>query len=147
MPAPLVTIAKFRDLPEALLAKGKVESAGIECFLQDDNMVRMDWLYSNMIGGMRLQVRPEDVAAAQEVLESPPPETIAQDDSGEVFDQPRCPRCHSLQISEIGLNRALTFGSWLLLGFPLRVRHIHWECDACGARWEEVEGKPAEPHG
>ena len=29
----LVTIRKFRDLPEALLAKGSLESAGIECFL------------------------------------------------------------------------------------------------------------------
>jgi len=28
----LVTIRQFRDLPEALLAKGSLESAGIECF-------------------------------------------------------------------------------------------------------------------
>jgi hypothetical protein len=38
----LVTIRKFRDLPEAQLAKGSLESAGIECYLVDDNMVRMD---------------------------------------------------------------------------------------------------------
>ena len=31
----LVTIRQFRDLPEALLAKGSLESSGIECFLAD----------------------------------------------------------------------------------------------------------------
>jgi hypothetical protein len=38
-----VTLRKFRDLPEALLAKGGLESEGIEAYLVDDNMVRMDW--------------------------------------------------------------------------------------------------------
>src|SRR6202020_2478284 len=37
----LVTVRKFRDLPEALLAKGSLESAGIECFLADENLVRL----------------------------------------------------------------------------------------------------------
>jgi hypothetical protein len=31
--------ADGRDLPEPLLAKGSIESAGIECCLADDNMV------------------------------------------------------------------------------------------------------------
>jgi hypothetical protein len=43
----LVTIRQFRDLPEALLAKGSLESAGIECFLADENLVRLDWFISN----------------------------------------------------------------------------------------------------
>src|SRR5258708_5098577 len=48
----LVTIRQFRDLPEALLAKGSLESAGIECFLADENLVRLDWFISNLIGGI-----------------------------------------------------------------------------------------------
>lgn len=59
-PAALVTIQHFRDIPEALLAKGKLESAGIECLLADGNLVRMDWLLSNAIGGIRLQVQKQD---------------------------------------------------------------------------------------
>src|SRR4051812_27352394 len=39
----MVTVRQFRDLPEALLAKGCLDSAGIECALVDDNIVRMDW--------------------------------------------------------------------------------------------------------
>ncbi len=43
----LKTVRQFRDLPEALLAKGCLESAGIECFLGDENLVRLDWFISN----------------------------------------------------------------------------------------------------
>jgi hypothetical protein len=64
----LITIRKFRDLPEALLAKGLLESASIECFLADDNLVRLDWLISNAIGNMRLQVSETDAEAAIEIL-------------------------------------------------------------------------------
>ncbi|HEY6369634.1 MAG TPA: DUF2007 domain-containing protein [Candidatus Sulfotelmatobacter sp.] len=64
----MVTIRKFRDLPEALFAKGSLESAGIECVLLDDNMVRLDWFISNLLGGVKLQVKPEDAAVAEEIL-------------------------------------------------------------------------------
>jgi hypothetical protein len=64
----LVTIRKFRDLPEALLAQGRLESSGIEAFLFDDNMVRMDWLISNLLGGVKLKVEEEDVEIAEEIL-------------------------------------------------------------------------------
>ena len=37
----LILLRSFRDVPEALLAKGRLDSAGIEGLLADDNMVRM----------------------------------------------------------------------------------------------------------
>ena len=64
----LVTIRKFRDLPEALLAQGRLESSGIEAFLFDDNMVRMDWLISNLLGGVKLKVEVANVEIAEEIL-------------------------------------------------------------------------------
>jgi hypothetical protein len=63
----LVTIRKFRDLPEALLAKGGLESAGIESYLADDNMVRI--FVSTFTGGVRLQVRAEEADAAAQILD------------------------------------------------------------------------------
>ncbi len=42
----------FRELSEAMLAKGMLNSAGIECFLVDDNTGRMLGFISNVIGGM-----------------------------------------------------------------------------------------------
>src|SRR5690242_4656711 len=72
----LVSIRRFRDLPEALLAKGGLESAGIECFLVDDNMVRLDWFYSNLVGGVKLAVDAVDAEAAIAILDQPIPESF-----------------------------------------------------------------------
>jgi len=38
-----VTIARYSSVPEALLAKSILDSAGIESFLGDKNLVRLDW--------------------------------------------------------------------------------------------------------
>src|SRR5215471_7724293 len=46
----LVVIQQFRDLHTALLAKGVLDSAGIECVLVDDNMLRLWWYVSNVVG-------------------------------------------------------------------------------------------------
>ena len=47
----LVLLQQFRDLPQALLAKGSLESAGIETVLVDDNTVRTSWFISNLSWG------------------------------------------------------------------------------------------------
>src|SRR5579863_8850723 len=69
----LLTIRQFRDLPEALLAKSVLDSAGIECFLGDDNLIRMDWLWSNLLGGIKLRVRQEDALVASRLLDGEGP--------------------------------------------------------------------------
>src|SRR5579863_3935648 len=69
----LLTIRQFRDLPEALLAKSVLDSAGIECFLGDDNLIRMDWLWSNLLGGIKLRVRQEDALEASRLLDGEGP--------------------------------------------------------------------------
>lgn len=65
---PLVVVKRFRDMPEAAVARGLLESAGIPCFLADENIVRMDWLISNGVGQMRLLVRQSDLQTATELL-------------------------------------------------------------------------------
>jgi len=58
----LVVLCRYRDLHEALMAQGTLESAGIESFLADENMVRMHWMWSNALGGVRLFVWQEDAS-------------------------------------------------------------------------------------
>ena len=65
----LVMLRRFRDIPEAILAKGKLDSAGVDSILADDNTVRMDWLWSNLLGGIKLRVRQEDALVASRLLE------------------------------------------------------------------------------
>ena len=63
----MVTLRQFRYLPEALLAKGILDSAGIECVVVDENMM-------NLLGGIRLQVNRDDVEEALTLLSEPTPE-------------------------------------------------------------------------
>jgi hypothetical protein len=137
----LVTIASYRDLPEALLAKGTLESAGIPCYLANENIVRLDWLLANSVGGIRLQVRPADAGLATEVLGSGIPAVFFME-KGELYLQPSCPECDSLDICYRNQNRRFMFLSWLLLSFPLPFPQAYrWTCRRCGHEWldEELE--------
>lgn len=66
----IVTIRQFGDMSEALLAQGALDSAGIESFLADTNIGRLEW---PMTRGMRLQVDAGDVETAEAVLSQAPP--------------------------------------------------------------------------
>jgi hypothetical protein len=130
-----VTLRQFRDLPEALLAKGSLESAGIEAYLVDDNMIRMDWFISNLLGGIKLKVRPEDAEAAGEILNQPIPEMLDVEGVGN-FEQPKCPRCQSLDVTYEELNKEFSYLT-AYAGVPIPVYKKGWTCHACGNEWEE----------
>ncbi|MEE4379194.1 MAG: hypothetical protein V2J55_17025 [Candidatus Competibacteraceae bacterium] len=64
----MVTIARFDFLPQAEIARGRLLAEGIDCRLADQHLVQTDWLYSIAIGGIKLQVEPQDAARAQVIL-------------------------------------------------------------------------------
>lgn len=70
----VVTVRRYRDMPAASIAKSILDSAGVECYLADDNLIRMDWLISNGIGGIKLLVREEDAEVARNLLDQEVPE-------------------------------------------------------------------------
>ena len=131
----LVTIRQFRDLPEALLAKGSLESAGIECFLADENLVRLDWFISNFIGGIKLNVRPADEPNARQILDEPILEGLYVQGIG-LYEQPRCPNCQSLDVNFQELDRPIAYMS-AFLRVPMPVQRPAWRCHACDAEWED----------
>ncbi len=131
----LVTIRQFRDLPEALLAKGSLESAGIECFLADENLVRLDWFISNFIGGIKLNVRVADVENARKILDEPILEGLYVQGVG-LYEQPRCPKCQSLDVNFQELDRPIAYIS-AFLRLPIPVQRPAWRCHGCDAEWED----------
>jgi len=116
----LATVRRFRDLPAAMAAKSVLDSTGIPSLLKDENTVRMDWMWSNLLGGIRLQVRPEDLADAESLLSQPVPEIIELGD-GKSYHQPRCPHCQSHNIS---------------FDAPPMIPLSNWICHTCGRTWE-----------
>src|ERR1700687_1420804 len=70
----LVTVAIFHSQPEFLLARTRLESADIECFAYDENMLRIGGWHSHVLGGIKLQVRESEAQDARAILHATPPD-------------------------------------------------------------------------
>ena len=135
-----LVLRRLRDLPKALLYESILDSAAIESFLADENTIRMDWFWSNLLGGIKLCVRRADADSASRLLDQCVPEKFEIEGVGE-YQQPRCSKCQSLEISFQGLNKPVDY-TRALLGGALPLHRSLWECDSCGHQWPESNEKP-----
>lgn len=137
----LVTIATFSHPLEAHVYRGRLEAAGIPAFVADENTVVANWLYSNVVGGAKLQVWEEDAASAKELIESGESgdEAPSPDEMAESKPEPICPRCGSTDVYYQKYARRLVFASWFFLGFPLPFLTRRWKCERCGHAWKSEE--------
>jgi predicted RNA-binding Zn-ribbon protein involved in translation (DUF1610 family) len=140
----LVTVSTYRDLPEALIAQGKLHALGIPCFLADENIIRMDWFWSNLIGGVKLQVAPEDHDAATEALDQEIPPSFTAEEVGEEYQQPACPKCGSLDIGFETLDKGIALAALYAVALPVPIPKNAWKCEQCGARWIITEDEGSE---
>ena len=67
-PVKLVTVATFGDPFSGNLAKGKLESEGIECFIASEHRLGRSFGAGGMLGPVELQVKESDVERADKVL-------------------------------------------------------------------------------
>lgn len=137
-PAPVI-IARYRDLGDAMVAKSILDSAGIESFLADDNVVRLDWLYSNLVGGIKLLVRAENAEAARNLLNQNVPERFEVEGVGE-YEQPKCPVCRSVDVGFDELDKRIAYTGFLL-ALPIPITSKEWACHSCGHKWKDEAEK------
>jgi hypothetical protein len=64
----LETVRTYWNLIEAELAKGLLDAEGIEAFLFDDNMIRMDYFQASALGGIKLRVDRKNLEEANLIL-------------------------------------------------------------------------------
>jgi tetratricopeptide (TPR) repeat protein len=133
----LTTIARFSYPTEAYILKARLETEGIPSFIADEYTVTIYWLYSNAIGGVKLQVKRSDVERALEILNQEPEGTEwIEDEFGEGDDQPQCSKCGSVHTYYEKYAMRLVFLSWLILCFPLPILKRKWKCADCGHIWK-----------
>ncbi|TNF25156.1 MAG: DUF2007 domain-containing protein [Bacteroidetes bacterium] len=131
----LVTIKTFSYDHETLIYEPKFRSEGIDYFLKDQKTVAIDPLVSNAIGGIKLQVRPEDEKRARAlVAEIEANNTYAELGSvisvdGQKYEKTldECPTCQS---DEIYLKKR-SFWNWLNHPFSSQKRY----CNNCKLLW------------
>ena len=64
----LVTVETFSSPWEAQLARAALEAEGIDAVIADEHFLRLYGALTGTLGGVRLQVRPEDAARAADLL-------------------------------------------------------------------------------
>lgn len=125
----LVTIGRYSTPYEANMAKSHLESEGIPAFIADEYTVGMNWLYSNALGGVKVQV-PESMASeAQQIL-------TAEIQHSRVCepDADTCSKCGSKNTEDF-LDKRSAFLTWALLGLSLLLPTEKKRCNDCGHRW------------
>lgn len=132
----LITIANFDEPLLAKLAKIKLDTEGIDCFLAGENFVSTYWLLANAEGGVKLQVRQADAEKALDIIEHNQPVEAAEDDLPEDPADLRCPKCNSKDIEYEQFSRKFFYLSILLLRFPLPFLKKSYKCKNCGHSWK-----------
>lgn len=145
----LVTIATFGYPTEAYISKTKLDSEGIWSFVADEYTVTMNWLYSNAIGGVKLQVKEADIEKALAALtQNLPNREFIEEDIEESEERFKCPSCGGINLTYQRYATGLVFGSWLLSwlsfifffgmegGFVLPFLKRKWHCQDCKFEWK-----------
>ncbi|MGV7220543.1 MAG: DUF2007 domain-containing protein [Nitrospinales bacterium] len=133
----LKTIARFYDLPLAELAKLKLESEDIPCFLQDSNMVGIAWQYSFAVGGIRLKVPEEFVENAKEILNEDCSADLdfVEEEFPKQDENDICEKCHSPNLKVLDARRKAGAWSlliwWLIFAIPLIFFGKRYQCEDC----------------
>jgi hypothetical protein len=158
-----VVAARFFSIGEAEMAVSTLQAAGIESWLVDEEIVRVDWTVALAVGGIKLVVGRADLEAAQAVLRAAPAEA---DPAAEVIaaaEEPppaveiRCPDCGSADYAPIPRVRMFLLFAAAFIGFGVAVGEPAMgliafiavavaivtlpttRCRACGHRWNPPE--------
>ncbi len=126
----MTTVATFSTPAEAQVALTRLEGSGLHPVIRDEFTVTFNWLLSNAIGGVKIDVPDEEAEAAREILALPPQEEGVL----------RCPHCGS---SDTKVRELSAFGAiCLVLKLPYPIRHVVVDCRACGKDFEvPISGK------
>lgn len=139
----LITVSTYTNALEAHIVKGRMEADDIPAFIPHEHHIWAYWLFSNVLGGVRLQVLPQHVVEAKKILNginNSTYENILEAQEG-AFDKIVCPECNSDRAVVRGWDQriALVVASTFSIPTPYRLDSC-W-CLDCGYRWRNKSWK------
>jgi DNA-directed RNA polymerase subunit RPC12/RpoP len=122
-------VQTFLYLNDAEVARSALASTGIEAWLENTHLVAMNALYANAVGGLRLVVADEDLAAARTALADLRDSAATSDmtfvaPSPAIIQSPaetRCPACGSLEVTEFQRLKIFAIIGLLLMGIGFAI--------------------------
>lgn len=148
----LVTLATFMYPTEAYPLMSKLESEGIECFLDGENTVTVMPFFSNAIGGVKLNIKNSDAEKALQILKQNKqyfeekrkrqkkiPDAFSK---GYVQVDTFCPECESINVyrKKFPLYKTILvtiFSLNWLAHLPLAFMVKQHYCADCGHVWKQ----------
>ncbi len=128
-----VTVARYRDLPLAELAKAKLESEGVYCHLLNKHHIGLNWLYSQALGDVHLQVESEDERRAQQILTNDESDLLDNEalEFPTIEENDLCISCGSERLELIKYSR-LSCILMIITQLPLIFWGTRYRCKDCG---------------
>lgn len=128
MPDEMTIIGTYFNMPEALMAQGKLQSEGIQCALDQEDIAGS--ALPMPATPVNLSVEKKDEEAARAILAEGISEAIVDEETGEEYRPPKCPKCQSLEVS------METVTSTHRGVFSASVRSLDlWKCKNCQHEW------------
>jgi hypothetical protein len=133
VPSELVTIGSYSTSYEANLVKSGLDAFGIDAVLIDEHTVNANWLWSNLLGGVKVQVSESEIEEARQLIHAEP---IDEQDENDALAETGiiCPTCSSSN-TRYFLDKRGSFLTWLVLGFPVLPAVSKRACTNCGHKW------------
>lgn len=124
-------LQSFVNYIDANILLGRLQAAGIDCWLKDENLVTVNPLWTNAAGGIKLMVAQNQFEEAQQLLR----QFVTEKQEKFV-----CPQCGSGNIELVSSPREKANWLSVLLGFLLFTYAMPiktWHCFSCGAEFKE----------
>jgi hypothetical protein len=139
----LITVATFTNPLEAHIVRGRLEAEHIETYVAHEHHIWANWFLSTALGGVKLQVRPEDVPRAREILrreQAGDYQALVTDDGEEIAaPRPACPVCRSVDIVPERRSGRLSLLIVWLSALPFPYSSVGMVCRNCGHTWVNRE--------
>lgn len=99
---------------EAYVAQALLESEDVYAVVPDECLINLNWLYRNVLGGIKLQVPEADARLATDLLDA----HVLEDEG--LTSEP-CLLCGGPAVEHFLLGQRIAFLIWMILGFPFFV--------------------------
>lgn len=90
----LITLTSFDNSFQAHLFRNYLAESGIEAYVFDENLVSINPLFNNLIGGIKVKVSLSDLGHAREILKEYNSASLTDEENETMV----CPNCGSAEL-------------------------------------------------
>jgi hypothetical protein len=129
----MITVASYDNIEQAELLRIRLEERGVSAYVSDSAVVALNWMYSNAVGGVKVQVDEADIDKVRSLLTEWEEPDIEQ----ALLSEYHCPFCGSSKVESRKISRTFFMLSLLLLGVPLALYRPEHHCLECCKTWKK----------